>query len=48
MGGVVALVVLVALGVFAFARVVKSWRTTGRVWGDPDGDGETDGEGEAR
>jgi len=45
MGGLVAVVVLVALGVFALARVARSWRTTSRFWSDADreGDGEAEG-----
>jgi hypothetical protein len=46
MGGIVALVVLVALAGFALSRVARSWRTTTRVWSEDDP--EADGEGETR
>lgn len=44
MGGVVALVVLAALLVFALSRLLRSWRTTNQVWGEGDpGGGEGEG-----
>jgi O-antigen ligase len=45
MGGVVALVLLVALFGFAVWRVVMSWRTTSRVWNDGGGGQERGEEG---
>ena len=44
MGGVVALIVLAALLVFALSRLLRSWRTTNHVWGEGDrGGGEGEG-----